>query len=416
MPNVSVLNVHLHGEPIGTLTRVSGDRTLFAFNETYIADTQRPVLSLGFKDVLGELITEFRPTQTRLLPFFSNLLPEGHLRTYLAQRADLNPAREFFLLWVLGIDLPGAITVTPADGEAWPADSNDGVNERAEDQQHKDALRFSLAGVQLKFSAVNEASGGLTIPAKGVGGSWIVKLPSRQFALVPENEYSMMTLARLIGIDVPTLRLVDLNEINNLPDGLEDLTGQALVIERFDRLKSGEAVHIEDFAQIFGVYPEEKYKKASMRSIASVIASEARQSDVAEFVRRLTFNMLIGNADMHLKNWSVTYPDRRRAALAPAYDLVSTIAYLPDERFALNVSRTKRFDEFTENELSHLAAKALLPEKLVLDTARETVTLFHQHWHAEKGRLPLSTTVIQAIENHFKKIPIAVAGLKAKKS
>ena len=416
MPNVSVLNVLLYGEPIGTLTRVSGDRTLFAFSEFYIADTQRPVLSLGFKDALGELITEFRPTQTRLLPFFSNLLPEGHMRTYLARRADVNPAREFFLLWVLGIDLPGAITLTPADDEVWPADSNNGVNERAEDHQHKDALRFSLAGVQLKFSAVKEASGGLTIPAKGVGGSWIVKLPSRQYAHVPENEFSMMTLARLIGIDVPTLRLADLNEINNLPDGIDGLAGQALVIERFDRLKSGEAVHIEDFAQIFGVYPEEKYKKASMRSIASVIATEARQSDVVEFVRRLTFNMLIGNADMHLKNWSVTYPDRRRAALAPAYDFVSTIAYLPDERFALNVSRTKRFDEFTESELSHLAAKALLPQNLVLDTAHETVALFHQHWHAEKGNLPLTTTVIQAIENHFKKIPIAVARSNTKKS
>ena len=416
MPDVSVLNVHLYGEPIGTLTRVSGDRTLFAFNEFYIADRQRPVLSLGFKDALGGLITDLQPTQTRLLPFFSNLLPEGHMRSYLAQRANVNPVREFFLLWVLGLDLPGAITVTPADGEAWPVDSNDGIDGHAEDHQHKDALRFSLAGVQLKFSAVNEASGGLTIPAKGVGGSWIVKLPSRQFALVPENEFSMMTLARLIGMDVPTLRLVDLSEIDNLPDGLGGLTGQALVIERFDRLKSGAAVHIEDFAQIFRVYPEEKYKKASMRSIASVIATEARQSDVVEFVRRLTFNMLIGNADMHLKNWSVSYPDRRTAALSPAYDFVSTIAYLADERFALNVSRTKRFDEFTESELSHLAAKALLPENLVLDTAHETVALFHQHWHAEKGNLPLSTTVIQAIESHFKKIPIAAAHSKTKKS
>src|SRR5438105_10451692 len=51
------------------------------------------------------------------------------------------------------------------------------------------ALRFSLAGVQLKFSAVMEASGGLTIPAGGMGGSWVVKLPAGRFASVPENEY-----------------------------------------------------------------------------------------------------------------------------------------------------------------------------------------------------------------------------------
>ena len=57
----------------------------------------------------------------------------------------------------------------------------------------------------MKFSAVSEVSGGLTNPAKGVGGSWIVKLPSTKYDGVPENEYSMMTLARMIGMDVPPL-------------------------------------------------------------------------------------------------------------------------------------------------------------------------------------------------------------------
>jgi serine/threonine-protein kinase HipA len=411
MPDVSVLEVLLHGNPVGTLTRVASDRTLFAFNEAYVADPNRPVLSLGFKDTFGALITAFQPTQTRVLPFFSNLLPEGHLRTYLAERAGVNPAREFFLLWALGADLPGAITIRPADGEAWPPGAGDADDDRDDDHHRREtALRFSLAGVQLKFSAVNEASRGLTIPARGIGGSWIVKLPSRQFAGVPENEFSMMTLARLVGIDVPALRLVDLAEIGNLPAGLDDLNGKALVIERFDRLPDGGAVHIEDFAQVFGVYPDKKYEKASMRSIARVIGAEGDTADIAEFVRRLTFNMLIGNADMHLKNWSLIYPDRRKAALAPAYDFVSTIAYLKDDNAALTVSRSKRFDQFTADELSHFAAKALLPEKLVLDTALETVALFQQHWQAEKANLPLPQPVIDAIERHLTIVPIASRG------
>ncbi|MBT6262468.1 MAG: type II toxin-antitoxin system HipA family toxin, partial [Rhodospirillaceae bacterium] len=92
MADVSVLDVLLYGEPIGTLTRVGGDRTLFAFNVAYIEDGNRPVLGLGFKDTFGELITDFKPTQTRVMPFFSNLLPEGHLRTYLAERAGINAA------------------------------------------------------------------------------------------------------------------------------------------------------------------------------------------------------------------------------------------------------------------------------------------------------------------------------------
>ncbi len=153
--------------------------------------------------------------------------------------------------------------------------------------------------------------------------------------------------------------------------------------------------------------PEDKYKKASARNIARVIAAEGSEVDTVEFVRRLTFNTLIGNADMHLKNWSMMYPDRRNAALAPAYDFVSTIPYMPDSSAALNFSRTKRFDEFSEDELSHLAAKALMPERLVLETARETVASFHQHWRAEKANLPLSAAVVQAIEGHVKTIPIA---------
>ena len=408
MADVRVLEVLLHGEPVGTLTHIDGARTIFGFADAYAANDRRPALGLGFKDRFGELITEFRPTRTRLLPFFSNLLPEGRMRTYLAERAGVDPAREFFLLWVLGMDLPGAITIQSADGGAWlpQSDLHADVDESGNDRlQH--ALRFSLAGVQLKFSALNEPRGGLTIPARGIGGSWIVKLPSREFEGLPENEFSMMTLARLIGVDVPATHLVGIDAIENLPDGVGALGRTALAVERFDRLPDGSAVHTEDFAQVFGVYPERKYENASARSIARVLGAECTGTDIAEFVRRLTFNTLIGNADMHLKNWSLLYPDRRCAALAPAYDFVATIAYIPDATAALKFSRTRLFSGFSEDELSHLAAKAMLPERLVLDTARETVALFHQHWRAEKAHLPIGPNVIRVVEEHLKKIPIA---------
>lgn len=406
MTDVYVLDVLLHGDPVGTLTRVGDDRALFAFNESYIENSARPVMSLGFKDRFGELITGFPPTQTRLIPFFSNLLPEGRMRDYLAQRAGVKPVREFFLLGSLGTDLPGAVTVRPRGGEAWPLDVP-GNNDRDGDQGGN-ALRFSLAGVQLKFSAVLDSGGGLTIPARGVGGSWIVKLPSLHFSGVPENEFSMMTLARFVGVNVPEVMLVSVDEIGNLPEDIAGLSGQALAVRRFDRSDDGVAVHIEDFAQVFGVYPEDKYKRASARNIAGVIGAEGGENDVAEFIRRLTFSTLIGNADMHLKNWSLIYPDRRKAALAPAYDFVSTIAYIKDNEAALKFSRTKRFDRYSEDELAHLAAKALLPEKLVLDTVRETVASFHRHWRAEKANLPLSGDAVKAIEDHLRTVPLAM--------
>jgi serine/threonine-protein kinase HipA len=405
MPDVSTLYVLLYGEPIGTITHVGGDRTLFAFTESYIQNAQRPVLSLGFKDAFGELITEFAPTQTKLLPWFSNLLPEGHLRKYLAERACVSHAREYFLLWVLGRDLPGAITVEPADNEAWPPDAHDG-HDRPADNRRANALRFSLAGVQLKFSALEGARGGLTIPVSGEGGDWIVKLPSREFDGVPENEFSMMTLARGVGIDVPPIQMIDIKAIENLPEGARVRGSQAFVIQRFDRLASG-PVHVEDFAQIFGVYPDAKYKKATMRRIAQVIGAEGQDADIAEFIRRLVFNALIGNADMHLKNWSLIYPDKRRAALAPAYDFVATTPYIKDETAALKFSRTARFDELTMDELAHLAGNARLPEKLVLKTAAETVALFHQQWKAQAKNLPLTRDVVAAVEHQLKIVPLA---------
>lgn len=406
MPDVSVLSVRLYGEDIGTITYVGTEKTLFTFNDAYVENRERPTLGLQFKDSLGDLITDFRPYKIKLMPYFSNLLPEGHLRRYLADRANIHIDREFFLLWVLGQDLPGAITVVPADGEEWPDEAHNILEGEAAKETAEDAMRFSLAGVQLKFSAVQSASGGLTIPTSGVGGNRIVKLPSREFANVPENEFSMMSLARMVGINVPAIGLIDVRSIGNLPDGIEKIGQQAFVIERFDRNEDGSVSHIEDFAQVFNVYPEDKYKKASYRNLISVVASESDQDDVAEFIRRLTFNVLIGNGDMHLKNWSLIYPDRRNARLAPAYDFVSTIPYIANDKSALTFSRTKEFTGFTMDELAHLSAKANLPKKLVLDTAKETVALFMERWGTEKANLPMHQDVVEAIDKHLKTLPV----------
>lgn len=60
MAGVTTLIVQLYGKPIGTLTQVDGDRSLFAFSQAYVHDGIRPTLSLSFKDTFGELLTDFR--------------------------------------------------------------------------------------------------------------------------------------------------------------------------------------------------------------------------------------------------------------------------------------------------------------------------------------------------------------------
>jgi len=407
MPSVTVLDLLLHGERVGTLTLLPGDRVLFTFSDDHIARERRPTLSLSFKGDLGALVTDVPITQTRLPPFFSNLLPEGPLRTYLAARARVKEQREFFLLWALGRDLPGAVTVRPAEGQDWPPNARTGDDGDGQDRKPEAALRFSLAGVQLKFSAVMERTGGLTIPAEGVGGAWILKLPSTIHEAVPENEFAMMCLARAVGITVPEVKLIDLEDVSGLPEGIGRLSGRALAVQRFDRTPEGNAVHIEDFAQVFGVYPQDKYKRATYRNIAEVIWAETGQDGIGEFIRRLVFNALIGNGDMHLKNWSLIYPDGHQAALAPGYDFVSTIAYIEDDAMALKLVRSRKFADLSLDALAHFAAKARLPQTLVLHVARETVARFNDAWTGSADDLPLSRETRRLIDAHVRSVPLS---------
>ena len=379
---LNALAVRLHGQQIGVLNRLAGDRQIFAFEQDYIDDPQRPTLSLSFKGSTGGLVTALRPVPRRVPPFFSNLLPEGHLREYLAKLADVNPEREFFLLAVLGADLPGALVVAPLDANAKEVDGHHGAAAEHDDPLPEAALRFSLAGVQLKFSAVMEASSGLTIPAGGMGGSWIVKLPSARFAAVPENEFVMLELARRAGITVPPSRLVAMTDIKGLPEEARAPGGKALAVQRFDRVPGGEPVHMEDFAQVFGQFPNDKYKQHSYANIAAVLWAEAGEESTLEFVRRLVFSVLIGNADMHLKNWSLLYPDKRKPVLSPGYDFVATLPYIPNDSLALSFGGSRSLAEITQNQMRRFADAARIPASPLWQIAVETTERVAAAWNA----------------------------------
>ena len=396
--SLNALEVKLYGERIGVITRLGADRYLFSFEQSYIDDRNRPTLSLSFKGRQGGLVLPTGAITGRLPPFFSNLLPEGNLRDYLAARAGVKPQREFFLLAVLGADLPGALAVTPMDAQG----ATTPQGEHTEDEQlPPTALRFSLAGVQLKFSAVMEASGGLTIPAGGMGGSWIVKLPSARFVAVPENEYAMLALARAVGITVPQTELVDIGTIQGLPKDAATLGGKALAVKRFDRGADHEQIHMEDFAQVFGIFSDNKYERRSYSNIASVLWAETGETGTYEFVRRLAFSVLIGNADMHLKNWSLLYPDRRTPILSPAYDLVATLPYLPGDQLALTFGESRSLDGITPEQLRRFADNARLPLSPLLPIILEIADRTVSEWGrlAEKDLLP--NEIRTAIEKHI---------------
>jgi len=390
------LAVYLGKQCIGTLTLHLGDSSFFTFEESYLNMPKRPTLSQSFLAASGEVVLVAKSTRVKLPPFFSNLLPEGHLRDYLAKRGGVNPAREFMLLALLGDDLPGAVIVKPlkdsSTGESTPEYPNSLTDVKP--------FHFSLAGIQLKFSAIVKGNG-LTIPADGVGGNWIIKLPAQNFSHVPQNEWAMLHLASAVGIPVPETRLIKLDHISGLPDLGIFRDTQALAVKRFDRGERGKRIHIEDFAQVYNLFPEDKYGKVSYDNIANMVWVLTGEVGLTDFIRRLTFTILIGNGDMHLKNWSFIYRDGCTPELTPAYDFVSTIPYIPSDNLALKLSGMKEFRLITMEHFKKLAIKAEVPTHLVLKTVQSTVETTLDIWKTTKKNYDLQSDIINRIEKHI---------------
>ncbi|GLZ41164.1 type II toxin-antitoxin system HipA family toxin [Actinokineospora sp. NBRC 105648] len=373
-PREAAYGVWLYDDRVGTLNQ-RGDYTWFEFSEDYRRDPDRAVLGLWFEDRL--LLRH--ASHMRVHPWFSNLLLEGRLREWIADGKGVSADREMELLAQVGHDLPGAVRVLPADTEPGETPVAEAISA---DRGKPGALewRFSLAGVQLKFSMLQQGDR-LTLPAFGRGGDWIVKLPDRLHAGVPHNEYAMMSLAAKAGIDVPDIRLVHRDELPDLPaTAWPESESWAFAVRRFDRGADRGLIHIEDLAQVRGFWPDDKYNGTYETAAALVY----RRRDVAalrEFARRLAFDVLITNGDAHLKNWSLIYRDHRIPTLAPAYDLVSTEVYRETgdlETLGLRFNGTKRFDRVSVGSFTRLqerlGATGARLDEAVANTVRRAVS------------------------------------------
>jgi serine/threonine-protein kinase HipA len=127
------------------------------------------------------------------------------------------------------------------------------------------------------------------------------------------------------------------------------------------------------------------------------------ENGLQDFIRRLVFTILIGNGDMHLKNWSFIYHDGKTATLAPAYDLVATVPYIPNDNLALKLYKTKDMKEISLELFRKMARKSKLPEHMVLQTARDTVDATITSWKENYTTLGLPTELIESIDRHITK-------------
>lgn len=370
--------------------------TWFEFSDAYLEDAHRPVLGLRFEHNIYSRVA----ANLHLPQWFSNLLPEGVLRTWIATERRVSPDREMELLAQVGQDLPGAVRVLPA-----PEESTDDLavpdisNVVAEGtREGRMGWRFSLAGVGLKFSMLRSGNR-FTCTASGAGGDWIMKLPDAVFRHVPLNEYTMMRFAGAVGIEVPEVVLVHRDEIDALPPSAWPGTEQwAFAVRRFDRPEGGQRVHIEDLAQVRGVYPVSKYE-GNYETVAGLVYRGHDEVALREFVRRLTFFVLIGNGDAHLKNWSLIYRDRRVPTLSPAYDIVSTETYRPDgsaEDLGLKFAGSRRFESVRVHHFDRFEHK--LGTRLDLaDIAAQTVRSTVEAWPRFANELVAAPSIRDAI-------------------
>ncbi len=193
------------------------------------------------------------------------------------------------------------------------------------------ATKMSIQGVQPKLSAIlNAKEGKFEIVDKN--GRYILKPQHYHFPELPENEDLTMRLAATIGIDTPLHGLVYGKD--------HSLT---YFIKRFDRKGQKDKVHVEDFAQLAGMSRDTKYRY-SMEKLVKLLDNFCTfpALEKAKLFKRVIFNFLIGNEDMHLKNYSIIVQNGK-VELSPAYDLLnSTIVLQGDvEEIALPVKGKK---------------------------------------------------------------------------
>ena len=120
---------------------------------------------------------------------------------------------------------------------------------------------------------------------------------------------------------------------------------------------------------------------------------------------------LVGNGDMHTKNWSLIYRDHRSPELSPAYDLLCTTAYIPEDGSALRLGSARRWTALTFDDFAAVADAAHVNPESFVRTATETADRFRDTWEDAARSLPLADTVRDAIRRQLARVP-AIAGIR----
>lgn len=402
---IRYLRMFMHS-PAGAKTLIGylsqyGDILRVSFNEDYVNNLARPTVSLGYlgasEDATKAILTA--PRDIRLSrsdgkwpAYFQNLLPEGHNRERLAAQRGCSADDEFELLAAAGHDLMGALEVAPVPtDEGIPDVVRHWHTALGLDVLEPGFVEFpvedaaSLPGVITKFSAVLEGRR-YVVKRHGEAGSYILKLPTMRHPDLVANEFMGFQLCHAVGLDCAKVSVISRADAQ-LPEVVpfEDI----LAVERFDRGPAGRRIHMEEFAQVLGYEPKQKYGKGLEKDYSDMLRiidqlSARPAQDVQEFVNRFVAFILMGNTDAHLKNWAFRYPDGVHPELAPLYDPVCVTAFfegVSEQDYGLNRAIDKTVRAFTWDDLDALLEKAkVLRRSRILRVAKNVAAQAKADW------------------------------------
>lgn len=281
------------------------------------------------------------PNAARLHPIFEMNLPEGRIleviKHQLAKAGVLDP---MLMLAVTGRAAPiGRVRVNAPEIDLPTASEEPvglseilkwkGAGALYAELEKRYALRSGLSGVQPKVLVPQRDEGErkATLPLPDL----IVKAGSPEYPHLAINEFVCLSIAKEANIDVPEFHLSD--------------DRQLLVVQRFDRAKDGSALGFEDMCVAMRRSAEHKYAGSYAQLARAVTAYSAhRAEDLRRLFRMVALSCIVGNGDAHLKNFGLLYESPDQAArLAPAYDIVCTRAYIPEDELALTLGGQRSF-------------------------------------------------------------------------
>ncbi|MDZ7888698.1 MAG: type II toxin-antitoxin system HipA family toxin [Pseudomonas sp.] len=331
----AVLQVATPQGDSGKILTSAGDY-LFRYHE----DAQvRAAISL----LMPVRLDEYRHRE--LHPIFQMNLPEGYvleqLRNRLAKVASVDP---MLLLALSGSSSPiGRVAVSSPEVDTLLARQQfpgekleeilawDGAEDIFVGLVDRYILRAGISGVQPKV-LVPEHRDSTPQRVTSKTSDLIIKSGRDAFPGLAINEFLCMSVAKEAGMAVPEFYL--------------SANAKLFVMRRFDRDEQLNPIGFEDMAALMGLGAEQKYSKsysAIAKAIRLFCPAQQVQNSLAQLFAIVTLSCIVGNGDAHLKNFGLLYsdPTQRDARLAPAYDIVNTTAYIPEDVLALDLVGNK---------------------------------------------------------------------------